>query len=307
MKINNFLKLIISVVGAELVGIIGSVFTAPAIKSGWYAGLAKPEIAPPNWIFAPVWTALFALMGVAVFLVWKSGFEKRNVKIALIIFDIQLVLNIFWSAIFFGLKNPGWAFVEIIFLWLAILFTIIFFAKISKTSAYLLIPYIIWVSFAGYLNFLIWKINDLVKIEPVFCTQEVKVCSDGSYVGRTGSKCEFALCPKENLIRIESPSSNEEISSPLLMSGQARGYWFFEASFPVILVDWDGKIIAQGIATAQDEWMTEDFVPFKAEIEFEKPEFIGDFSKRGALIFKKDNPSGLPEHDDALEIPIVFK
>lgn len=307
MKINNLLKLIISVVGVELFGVIGSVFTAPAIKSGWYAGLAKPEIAPPNWIFAPVWTALFALMGVAVFLVWKSGFEKRNVKIALIIFDIQLVLNIFWSAIFFGLKNPGWAFVGIIFLWLAVLFTIIFFARISKISAYLLVPYIIWVSFAGYLNFLIWKVSDLVKIEPVFCTQEVKICSDGSYVGRTRPKCEFALCPKEDLIRVESPSSNEEISSPILISGQARGYWFFEASFPVILVDWDGKIIAQSIATAQDEWMTEDFVPFKAEIEFEKPEFIGDFSKRGALIFKKDNPTGLPEHDDALEIPIVFK
>lgn len=111
---------------------------------------------------------------------------------------------------------------------------------------------------------------------------------------------------KGDIIRINTPRPNETISSPLVITGEARGNWFFEASFPVFLVNWDGLIIAQGIATAKDNWMTEDFVPFEATLEFQKPEFIGDFSIRGSLILKKDNPSGLPEHDDALEIPIVF-
>lgn len=112
---------------------------------------------------------------------------------------------------------------------------------------------------------------------------------------------------KENLILLNKPQPNETISSPLVIKGEARGNWFFEASFPVVLVDWDGRIIAESYATAKSDWMTEDFVPFEATIEFEEPEFIGDFSKRGALILKKDNPSGLPEYDDALEITVFFE
>lgn len=111
----------------------------------------------------------------------------------------------------------------------------------------------------------------------------------------------------EDRIRIDAPRPNAMIASPLAISGEARGYWFFEASFPVVLTDWDGRIIAEGHATAGDDWMVEDFVPFTAELTFEKPEDIGDFSKRGTLILKRDNPSGLPENDAALEIPIVFE
>lgn len=107
-------------------------------------------------------------------------------------------------------------------------------------------------------------------------------------------------------IRVDSPRPNQIIKSPLAVTGEARGNWFFEASFPVVLTDWDGRIIAQGIAQASEDWMTTDFVPFEATLEFQKPEFIGDFSTRGFLILKKDNPSGLPEHDDAVEIPVVF-
>lgn len=168
---------------------------------------------------------------------------------------------------------------------------------------------VIIVAVVAVAGFVVWfNSSDLPREnDVVYCTMEAKLCSDGSYVGRTGSKCEFALCPKEDLIRILSPMANEEISSPLAIKGEARGYWFFEASFPIVLVDWDGRIIAQAIATAEKEWMTEDFVPFTAELSFEKPEFIRNFSKRGALILQKDNPSGLSEHDDALEIPIVFR
>ena len=108
---------------------------------------------------------------------------------------------------------------------------------------------------------------------------------------------------KSNLIRLESPKPNDLIKSPLIVKGEARGYWFFEASFPVMLTNWDGLIIAEGIAQAKREWMTEDFVPFEVTLDFIKP----DYGKRGTLILKKDNPSGLPEHDNALEIPINFE
>ncbi len=163
MRVPRFLKLLAAIAVCELAGVIGSVFTTPSI-TGWYAGIIKPDLNPPAWVFGPVWTTLFALMGIAAFLVWSSyadaGVEKKKqIKSALSVFAIQLVLNTFWSIIFFGLHSPGGACVEIVFLWLAILATIIAFAKVSKPAAWLLVPYIAWVSFAGYLNFSIWMLN----------------------------------------------------------------------------------------------------------------------------------------------------
>lgn len=155
---SNFLKLIIAIGISELAGIVGVLFTAPAIP-GWYAGLVKPALNPPAWIFGPVWTILYALMGVAAFLIWREGLNRRDVKIALGIFIGQLTLNTLWSIIFFGLQNPGAALILIIVLWLAILTTIITFHKISRSAAYLLLPYILWVSFAIYLNYSIWTLN----------------------------------------------------------------------------------------------------------------------------------------------------
>lgn len=110
---------------------------------------------------------------------------------------------------------------------------------------------------------------------------------------------------KTDLIRIDNPRPNEVITSPVTITGEARGYWFFEASFPIVVVDWDGVIIGQGYATAAEPWMTEDFVPFTATVTFRVPKDTP--YKRGTLILKKDNPSGLPEHDDALEIPVRFE
>ena len=124
-----------------------------------------------------------------------------------------------------------------------------------------------------------------------------------SHNGKTFIEDVGNLIDKIDLITLNSPLPNTEISSPLKITGQARGYWFFEATFPVILTDWDGKIIAEGFATAKDDWMTENFVEFESEISFEKPVY----GERGFLILKKSNASGLPEHDDALEIPILFK
>lgn len=158
MNFPLFLKLFFAIVISEAAGIIGSLFTASAIP-GWYAGLVKPEFNPPNWVFGPVWTTLYALMGIAAFLVWKRGSERREVKTALAIFVGQLALNTLWSIIFFGLNNPGAAFIEIILLWIAIAITIAVFAKISRAAAWLLVPYLLWVSFAGYLNYAIWALN----------------------------------------------------------------------------------------------------------------------------------------------------
>ncbi|OGZ18196.1 MAG: hypothetical protein A2V72_00025 [Candidatus Nealsonbacteria bacterium RBG_13_37_56] len=121
--------------------------------------------------------------------------------------------------------------------------------------------------------------------------------------GRTFTENIGNELEKMDLIRLDYPRPNQEIESPLIVQGEARGYWFFEASFPIVLTDWDGLIIAQGIAQAKGEWMTEDFVQFEAVLEFEKPEY----GNKGNLILRKDNPSGLPENDDALEVPIIFK
>ena len=109
------------------------------------------------------------------------------------------------------------------------------------------------------------------------------------------------------LIRVTNPLKNATIKSPLIVTGEARGTWYFEASFPVVLVDWDGKIIAEGIAMAQDEWMTEDLVPFRAELFFKTSDISGNYSNRGTLILKKDNPSGLSQFDRALEVPVLLE
>lgn len=139
------------------------------------------------------------------------------------------------------------------------------------------------------------------KNQQTACAPEKKFCSDGSSVGRNGPNCEFAACPKENLIRVESPKANETISSPLTAKGEARGFWFFEASFPIRLYDANGKEIAIQIAQAKSEWMTEDFVPFEAILQFSPPE-----TETGTLVLEKDNPSGLPENADELRIPVRF-
>jgi tryptophan-rich sensory protein len=158
MKLNNFYKLALAVVISEMAGVVGSISTIPAIPD-WYATLVKPALNPPGWVFGPVWTLLYALMGVAAFWVWKKGWHKKEVRIALSLFILQLFLNVFWSFIFFGLHSPVWAFVNIILMWLAIVSTMIAFWKISRPAFYLLVPYVLWVTFAAYLNLTIMIIN----------------------------------------------------------------------------------------------------------------------------------------------------
>ncbi len=154
----TIIRLIISLVICQLAGILGSIFTTPSIPT-WYASLKKPSFTPPNWLFAPVWIFLFFLMGISLFLIGQKGIGYPLVKRALLIFFIQLIFNILWSFLFFGLKSPLFGFIEIILLWVLILLTIIFFLPISKIAGLLLLPYLIWVSWATVLNFAIWRLN----------------------------------------------------------------------------------------------------------------------------------------------------
>ena len=132
----------------------GSLFPPDA----WFDNLIRPSFAPPNWIFGPVWTILYLMMGVSAWLVWKAaGF--KDARSAIFLFGLQLLLNGTWSALFFGLHRPGFALIEIVFLWLAIAATIASFHQHSKTAAFLLLPYLAWVSFAAVLNYGFWSLN----------------------------------------------------------------------------------------------------------------------------------------------------
>ena len=154
---NKLLKLLASIVFCEGVGLLGAVFTIPSITT-WYLYLNKPIFNPPNWIFGPVWTMLYLLMGVSLFLLLEKQLKKqKNFLVAL--FSIQLFLNFLWSVVFFGWHFPVWALVDIMLLWLSIALLIVDFWKFSKQASLMLIPYLLWVSFASILNLSIVILN----------------------------------------------------------------------------------------------------------------------------------------------------
>jgi len=154
----KFAGVVIAIVVCELAGVIGSLFTTPSLP-GWYAGLVKPSFNPPAWVFAPVWTTLYAMMGLAAWLVYEKGRKRPEVKKALTVFAVQLVLNTLWSIVFFGAHRLLGAVVVIVLLWAMILWTILLFHRISKAAAWLLVPYILWVGFASVLTVAIWGLN----------------------------------------------------------------------------------------------------------------------------------------------------
>ena len=163
LKRDSRLKLLLSVSIPLLAGFIGSIFTTPQIQT-WYSELNKPFFNPPNWIFGPVWTLLYILMGISLFLVINSNIEKSNdfiinKKLGLIFFGIQIFLNTLWSILFFGMNSPLLGIIVISFLLCAIVFNIVFFYKIHKVSGIILIPYLLWVSFATILNIAIFVLN----------------------------------------------------------------------------------------------------------------------------------------------------
>ena len=157
-KLRDTVKIIVSIIACQCSGLIGSIFTTAAIPT-WYASLQKPPFTPPNWLFAPAWITLYLLMGISAFFIWRRGLGNRQARTALIIFLIQLILNALWSIAFFGLESPLYGVIVIVALWIAILFTILKFWKISSVAAILLLPYILWVSFAAVLNISIFILN----------------------------------------------------------------------------------------------------------------------------------------------------
>ncbi len=138
-------------------GWIGSIFTGSSVDT-WYQTLQKPPWNPPEWVFGPVWTVLYVLMGIAAWLVWREyGFTGAPVAMGL--FLTQLALNILWSGIFFGLREPGWAAVEILFLWAAVLGTMVLFGRLNRAAGWLFAPYLAWVTYATTINFAVWWLN----------------------------------------------------------------------------------------------------------------------------------------------------
>lgn len=158
LPVIDLLRLIASLILCQLAGIVGSLFTTPAIPT-WYQTLNKPPFTPPDWIFGPVWITLYLLMGISLFLVWRRTGKAPRVRGSMILFFVQLGLNAFWSIAFFGLRSPLFGLVIIFLLWIAILLTIQKFFKISRSGALLLLPYLLWVSFAVLLNVSLWVLN----------------------------------------------------------------------------------------------------------------------------------------------------
>lgn len=156
--LKSTILLILCVLLSQSAGIIGSYFTLDAIQN-WYVTLNRPGISPPNWVFAPVWTSLYTMMGISFFLVIRKGISNTTVKIASVIFILQLILNAAWSIVFFGNQNLQNAFFVIIMLIILILLNIFYFHKVNRWAAYLLIPYLAWVSFASVLNYQFWMLN----------------------------------------------------------------------------------------------------------------------------------------------------
>jgi tryptophan-rich sensory protein len=155
---NKFLKFVVSLGICLLAGGLGTIFTVSSIPT-WYAALNKPVFSPPNYLFAPVWTILYILMGISLYLVWKKGIKTKKSREAIYTFGVQLFLNAIWSPVFFGYKNIFLALIIIVLMLVFIIKTIVLFAKIDKKAAYLLYPYAAWVSFATILNFSVWILN----------------------------------------------------------------------------------------------------------------------------------------------------
>ncbi len=157
-KLKKYVPVLLGVVACLLAGVIGSYFTMPAIPA-WYQGLKKAPFNPPAYVFGPAWTTLYTLMGIAVGLIWQKGLKNKKVKPALYVFAVQLALNILWSIAFFGMRSPLAGVVVIVCLWFAIIETIRRFYPLNKAAAWLLAPYICWVSFAAVLNAAVWILN----------------------------------------------------------------------------------------------------------------------------------------------------
>jgi len=159
VNLTELLTLAASIAIPLIVGILGGIATGSSSTDKWYEAIRKPSWNPPDWLFGPVWTLLYLLMGVALWLASSSGWSDPRVQTAVFLFGAQLFLNLLWSVIFFGLRRPGWALVEILVLWVLILLTLLQFYFLQPPAGFLLVPYQAWVTFAAVLNASIWSLN----------------------------------------------------------------------------------------------------------------------------------------------------
>jgi len=157
-KVRDIPAVLASILLCQAAGLIGSVFTTPAIPT-WYASLKKPFFTPPSWIFAPVWITLYTLMGISLYVVWRKGLDRHDVRRAVSLFGGQLALNVLWSVVFFGMQSPLYGFIIIVLLWVVLLATVITFYRVSKLAGVLLVPYFLWGSLASALNLAILILN----------------------------------------------------------------------------------------------------------------------------------------------------
>ncbi len=158
MKVPYALKFIIALLACQLAGVVGYVFTTRSLET-WYQAINRPSYAPPDGVFAPVWIALYVLMGIAAFLVWRRGLRYPNVKEGLLAFLVQLILNACWSIAFFGFQSPLAGLIVVVVLWVEILITVIYFFRVSRDAGLLMLPYLAWVSFAAVLNYGFFALN----------------------------------------------------------------------------------------------------------------------------------------------------
>ena len=155
---NDYLLLGASLILCIVAAVVGGIVTAASVQT-WYQTIQKPSWNPPDGLFGPVWTILYLLMAVALWRVWRLGWGESGVRLAVTLFVLQLGLNVLWSFVFFGLRQPGWAFLEIVVLWGFILATLISFYRLERLAGVLLVPYLAWVTFATVLNGAVWRLN----------------------------------------------------------------------------------------------------------------------------------------------------
>ena len=157
-SIREIPKWIVSIIIVYIAGAIGTLFTLKEITT-WYVYLAKPEWAPPNWIVGPIWSTLYIFIGSALFLIWRKGLGRKDVQVALVVFAVQLIINVVWSLVFFGSHSIFGGLIMVILLWIAIVINIFVFYRISKSAGLLLIPYLVWVTIAAYLQYNLFVLN----------------------------------------------------------------------------------------------------------------------------------------------------
>lgn len=279
MKMDLNIKRVLAVFAyVGVIALLGAWLSAIGLYA-WYGTIILPEWAPAGDAISIIWTLLYALLALSMLMALERMppyFHKRMFAL----YAFHAAVNVLWSYVFFVRHDLVLAGIVALLLLAAVGLIAFETNKFARFAAFLLVPYFLWVGFATYLNFTIANIN--LHPEPSLL-----------YEDNSNDLVDF--------IRLSTPAINAEVSSALHLEGEARGTWFFEASFPVVVYDKKGNTIGSGYAEATDNWMTEEFVPFKADLVL-----TSVVAGPGTIELKKDNPSGNPELDKSLYVPITL-